>query len=198
MILFTEKVRKDGTFKYRELPNQRDPILRLNATDPSLCGILDKLILLEDKSDRSSISKTLVRDKADPCKFLKKKLEPVHFERFFTYNKARLTKNEAEYKEFIEKLMEILNQRGNVTLAFESSASHVPTRTFKTNEALTRARADKAKQMVMESVTEAGGDASKVNVANYTTLVQGPEYQNDYETNRETYEQFQYIKIVAR
>ena len=137
-------------------------------------------------------------DKADPCKFLKKKLEPVHFDRYFTYNKAKLTPDEPEYKEFIDKLIVILNERGNVTLAFESSASHVPTRSFKNNEALTRARADKAKNMVMESVKAAGGDASKLNVANYTTLVQGPEYNNDYDTNREVYEQFQYIKIVAR
>lgn len=197
-VLFSEKVRKDGTFKYRELAPGQPNIFRLNADDPTLCGTLNKVHLLSDKADFESVEKTLVSDKKDPCRFLKKKLEPVNFERYFTYNKAKLTKQDDDFVYFMEKLMEILNERGNVTIAFESSASQVPTTTFKTNEALTRARADKAKKMVLESVSERGGDPSKLHVANYTTLVQGPEYKNDFDTNREVYEQFQYIKIVAR
>ena len=50
----------------------------------------------------------------------------------------------------------------------------------------------------MDALKAKGVDTSKVNIVAYSTLVQGPEYNDDWKTNKETYEKYQYIKINAK
>ena len=82
-------------------------------------------------------------------------------------------------------------------ITIESSASTVPTRTFKTNENLAKLRASNAKDKLSKALTKNGVKKSQLVFSDSKAVVQGPEYQKDAIENMAVYEQYQYIKIKA-
>ena len=94
---------------------------------------------------------------------------------------------------------EILNQlkdgRGSVTIKVNSSASHVPTKKFGSNEKLARLRAENIKYDLVQWFQKKGV-SNQVVIIVETSAVQGPEYEND-ESNRSKYEDFQYVRLVT-
>lgn len=196
--LFNDPVR-DGYFKYREIPEGGKTLFLIKANDKPLCDELEIELISEDLK---VIGKT-VRDKN--CKYIYQKdpviiseSKPTKFEKFYNYNQKDINKSNKEFKKFIDEVMDIIKARGKVDMTFESSASKVPTTTFVTNENLTLKRANDAKDRVMEALKSKGVDTKKVNIVAYSTLVQGPEFNDDWIENKETYEKFQYIKINAK
>ncbi len=167
----------------------------LESSDGSLCEKLE-IVFLADRNDEASASTryALISD----CKYGKKAPDKHYFEHFFTYNKSRISTSDKAFVELIDGILASLKMHGTVGIGIESSASRVPTRSFSNNEELTKKRAEQAKDLVFGAVKERGGDVSKLEITNFTTLVQGPKYQNDFEKNREVYEQFQYIKVNAQ
>lgn len=199
--LFNDPVR-DGYFKYRELPDGAKTLFLLKSNDKPLCDELEIILISEDKQE---IGKT-IRD--ENCKYRYQKdpvvtvnnidAKPVNFEQFYKYNKKDIQKSNSDFKAFIEGVALLIKANGKADLVFESSASKVPTTTFVTNENLTLKRADDAKKRVMEALKLKGVDTSKINIVAYSTLVQGPEYNDDWKENKDTYEKYQYIKISAK
>lgn len=196
---FNDPVR-DGYFKYRELPDGRVPLFMLNVGDKPLCDELEIELLDENNN---VVGKT-IRD--ERCRYLYEKdpiiatidAKPTSFEQFYTYNKKDIKKADKIFKKFIDEVELLIKTNGKVDMVFESSASKVPTTTYKTNENLTLKRAEDAKNRVFEALKAKKVDTSKVNITAYSTLVQGPEYNDDWKTNKETYEKYQYIKIHAK
>ena len=92
----------------------------------------------------------------------------------------------------------IVGEKGKATLMISSSASKVPSAKFNGNDKLTVTRADAAKQAVTNSVSSKGIGADKLNFADMSTLVRGPEYQNDAQQNKDTYRNYQYVKIIVK
>jgi len=196
---FNDPVR-DGYFKYRELPDGKTPLFKLFVDDKPLCDELE--IELVDENN-NVVGKT-IRD--EKCRYTYQKdpllvnlnANPTSFEQYYTYNKKDIKKADKAFKKFIDEVELLIKANGKVDMVFESSASKVPTTTFKTNENLTLKRAEDAKKRVFEALKAKKIDTSKVNIVAYSTLVQGPEYNDDWKTNKTTYEKYQYIKINAK
>lgn len=201
---FNDPVR-DGYFKYRELPDGSIPLFRLLVDDKPLCEELE-IELLDEKNN--VVGKT-IRD--ERCRYIYNKVTvpvdsssiffysvPASFEQFYTYNKKDIKKADEAFKKFIIEVELLIKSNGKVDMVFESSASKVPTTTYKTNENLAKNRAEVAKNRVFEALKAKKVDTSKINIITYSTLVQGPEYNDDWKTNKETYEKFQYIKINTK
>ncbi len=195
---FNDPVR-DGFFKYRELPDGSMPLFTINVDGKPLCDEFE--IELVD-IDNKIIGKTK-RD--ERCKYHYEKDQPIFapagptaFEQFYTYNKKDIKKADKAFQKFITDVIAIIKANGTVDMVFESSASKVPTTTYKTNENLTLKRAEDAKTRVFEALKAKGIDTTKVKIVAYSTLVQGPEYNDDWKTNKDTYEKYQYIKINAK
>lgn len=123
---------------------------------------------------------------------------PVNYERYFTYNKNRVNAAEKKWKEFVDGVALLIEVNGVANISVESSASKVPTATYKTNENLSDIRAKRARERLETDLKALGVDTSKLTFSNMLALVQGPEYRNDAVARKSVYEQFQYVRLRAR
>lgn len=119
------------------------------------------------------------------------------FQLFFKYNKKEIDVDAADFKTFIDELSSCLTNNPTFEVVIESSASTVPTRTFRSNENLANLRAKNAREKVLKALTQKGVKKSQIIFSDTKALVQGPEYKKDAIENISVYEQYQYIKIKA-
>jgi hypothetical protein len=119
------------------------------------------------------------------------------FEENFTYNAIEIKGTKMDFNAFIKETGIIINQKGSVEIFIQSSASKVPTTTFKTNKKLSEKRAEWTKERIEKALNDAGFPSEKFKIKTESS-VQGPNYKNDYETNMTEYEKYQFIKVVSR
>lgn len=93
--------------------------------------------------------------------------------------------------------MELYNKNGMLNITLFASASQVPTRAYKNNKELAMARAEKAKEQLIEALKAKGVDESKITFVKVKAIVDGPQYNIDYLVNRALYEKYQFVKITA-
>jgi hypothetical protein len=120
--------------------------------------------------------------------------QDITLKHYFDYNADKLTTKEGKLLDFVTQVESMLTKgRENVTIAINSSASYVPTTTFKTNDLLAKSR---AKQMEKElnAYFKAKGLTNKVKVKITAAVVQGPAYENDRD-NTEKYRPYQFIEL---
>ena len=84
--------------------------------------------------------------------------------------------------------------RERVTINVYSSASRVPTKTYSTNENLTRIRAENMKYDLIAHFEKDERFKGRVNVVIITAIVQGPEYIKDAR-NTNKYDPYQYVGL---
>jgi hypothetical protein len=120
----------------------------------------------------------------------------LEFMHYFEYNKNKLTVKKGELKQFVKEVEKQLeeNCREEVTINVYSSASHVPTKTYKTNENLTRIRAENMKYDLIAHFEADERFKGRVNVVIVTAIVQGPEYIKDA-VNTKKYGPYQYVGL---
>ena len=123
-------------------------------------------------------------------------MDNLNFELYFSYNQKDFTTKKEEFRDFCDQLKNCLETNPGSIIAIEASASKVPTRRYRTNERLAKARASTAERKVITALTKRNVKKSEINIEK-NELVQGPEYNKDARENKATYEQFQYIKIKA-
>lgn len=126
----------------------------------------------------------------DPCSS-----QNSYYELFFKYNKKEIDNEAADFKRFIDALSLCIAKNPSFEISIESSASTVPTRTFRSNENLANLRAKAAKEKVSKALVEKGVKKDQLKFGNINASVQGPEYKKDAVENMSVYEQYQYIKI---
>lgn len=119
------------------------------------------------------------------------------FAQFFAYNAKDINENDARWKEFVEVVVGLIDKNGEARVVIEASASKVPTRTFGTNENLSRQRMEDARTRLVEAIKARGKDANLLKLEAVNNLVQGPRYQGDYQ-NTDKYGKFQYAKLKVR
>jgi hypothetical protein len=119
------------------------------------------------------------------------------FIKYFDYNDKKLTKSDNALKEEINKLIAKAGNNSKIILSIEGSASKVPTKTWGTNKTLAIERATEAQQLVTQLLIEKGIDKNNIKVASIQSLVQGPNYANDYK-NIEKYKPYQFIKVSLK
>ncbi len=120
------------------------------------------------------------------------------FDKYFGYNEKDINLDESRFKLFISDVISMMNKNGTVDLEIEGSASRVPTTTWKSNEILANSRANDGMTLILNELERQGVARNKINITSVKGLIQGPRYKGDFDKNRTTYEQFQYIRIVAK
>jgi len=115
---------------------------------------------------------------------------------YFKYNMNEVDESAPEYKQFIDKLVEIKNAGGKITLNVNASASTVPSKQFKNNAELAGVRANGTIAKIKNSLKQKGIAEGDVNIAVNRSFVSGPAYKGDYQ-NTDKYGKFQYVKVCA-
>lgn len=123
--------------------------------------------------------------------------EVMFYQEFFDYNKVEIRADASDYKNFLLQVEKVVQEKGKATLMIESSSSKVPS-SSSDNKALSLKRAENAKNAIVKSMSEKSIGADKLNFADMSTLVRGPEYQNDAKENRATYKSYQYVKVIVK
>lgn len=120
-------------------------------------------------------------------------LEYMHY---FEYNKNKLSVKKGDLKKFVKEVKTQLEEdcRENVTINVYSSASNVPTKTYETNENLTRIRAENMKYDLIAYFENEEEFKGRVNVVIVTAIVQGPEYSKDAKDTKK-YGPYQYVGL---
>jgi len=149
---------------------------------------INKLTLLNEKD-----SKTVI-DNNNNTNTTENKNVLASYQEFFNYNVKEINATNAKYLELISKVLESVNGGKKVTIEIEASASKVPTRTFKSNDALAKNRGEEAKKSIMKLLTDKGINMNKISFKKIKSLVQGPDYKGDFE-DKDTYEKYQYVII---
>jgi tetratricopeptide (TPR) repeat protein len=156
--------------------------------------VIDKVITLGDLSLSDSnpdpdADTTITQNTID-------NIEPISFQKFYGYNEKGVESEEERFKTFLSGIQSIIEQKGNVNIEVEGSASYVPTRTFGSNKKLSTYRSNEAKEMLMNKLKAAGVNLTKVKIVAINSVVQGPKYKGDFK-DTEKYSKFQYIKLKA-
>ncbi|MBA3972355.1 MAG: PD40 domain-containing protein, partial [Bacteroidetes bacterium] len=119
------------------------------------------------------------------------------FQLFFGYNKKDIEKDAVDFATFVNELSNCLVNNSNFIIDIESSASRVPTATYRSNEHLADLRAKNAMERIEKALIKKGVKKTQIVFSKPKAMVQGPEYKKDAIENSGTYGQFQYIKIKA-
>lgn len=119
------------------------------------------------------------------------------FAKFYAYNAKDIDQSDARWKQFIDVVVGLIDKNGQARVVIEASASKVPTRTYGTNENLSRKRMEDARQRLVEAVTARGKDANALRLEAVNSLVLGPRYEGDYQ-NTDKYGKYQYVKLKVR
>lgn len=122
----------------------------------------------------------------------------AYFQKYFTYNMKDISETNKEFVSFIQDIEELVKLRGDAKIIITSSASKVPTRTWKTNSILTRKRAYDTKALLESVFAKQGIKPEQYNFVDINTLITGPEYKGDYLTSKSTYEKYQYVRIFIK
>ena len=122
----------------------------------------------------------------------------AYFQRYFIYNAKDINQQNNEFVMFVNDIAKLVELRGYADIVITSSASKVPTKTWKTNSILTKRRAYDTKRLLEEIFKAKGIKESQYNFVDINTLITGPEYKGDWDTNKSTYEKYQYVRIFVK
>lgn len=122
----------------------------------------------------------------------------AYFQKYFIYNAKDISETNKEFVAFIKDIGELVKLRGDAKIIITSSASKVPTRTWKTNTILTKKRAYDTKALLERVFAKQGIKKDQYNFVDINTLITGPEYKGDYIENKSTYEKYQYVRIFIK
>lgn len=125
----------------------------------------------------------------------KARFGPAEFTQKFDFNEKLIETADKKFREFVLSLLPLLERHGDVKVQIESSASTVPTKSYSSNEELTKARAEAARDEIFRILQEAGARADRLAFDPIKTLVQGPEYEAGRKLSADQYLPFQYVKI---
>ena len=206
---YTDNVDCGGRFLFREMDSERNYLLEIETEESDLCADLQLILVDGDSKER------IPQPKKSDCEFVYNVVGPpvdkdsavyqvstntkeITFEKHYGYNKKGISASDPEFKAFIADLKQKVKDNGSVSIEISSSASKVPTTTFKSNERLAKSRASDAKAEIIRALKAEGVDISKVRFPAMTSLVLGPSYRNDYDSNKATYQKYQYVKVSAK
>jgi hypothetical protein len=119
------------------------------------------------------------------------------YQQYFNYNNKSINTSDAKYKDMVNKAVEQSKSAGKITVEIESSASHVPTKTYGTNVNLASKRANDAKENIIKSLVNKGVKKENIIIKNLNSNVSGPKYNSDF-NNTSVYEKYQFVIIKIK
>ncbi|MCH2225654.1 MAG: hypothetical protein MK066_12860, partial [Crocinitomicaceae bacterium] len=121
----------------------------------------------------------------------------LEFMHYFAYNKNKLSTSKGDLKKFVKSAeAQLKDGREEITINVFSSASHVPTRTYHSNENLAKIRAENMKYDLISHFEKKEKYKGKVNVVIVSSTVQGPEYERDA-SNKDKYSPYQFVGLTT-
>lgn len=116
------------------------------------------------------------------------------YQEYFNYNIKEINTSNPNYIDLINKAVKQVNAKGKIYIDIESSSSKVPTKTYKSNQNLSKLRLSEAQEIIISSLVTKGIAKENIIINDTKSLVQGPKYVGDYK-NESKYKDFQYIII---
>lgn len=132
-------------------------------------------------------------DKDDKDDFV---FNPVTLTHYFGYNKNKLSTSEGEMNAFIAAVEDQLsNGRESITINIQSSASKVPTRTFKNNMTLAETRGENIRKALYDYFSKESDFEGRVKINVQKAGVNGPRYTSGSGSNIDRYVAYQFVKL---
>lgn len=178
--------------KYRAIYKINDSILLDEVVDAprgNKYNVIRREIPYGTPPDSSKGTDASALAKCDPARSA--------YQIYFKYNKKQIDVKSKEFQSFINALADCIKNNPGMSVEIESSASQVPTSTFRTNENLANKRAEEAKQAVLKSLLKLGLKEDQIKFV-VNAKVQGPEYKKDAQENMSEYEKFQFVKVRTK
>ena len=121
---------------------------------------------------------------------------PVTLTHYFGYNNNKLSTSEGEMNAFISAVEDQLsNGRESITINIQSSASKVPTRTFKNNMTLAETRGENIRKALYDYFSKESNFEGRVKINIQKAGVNGPGYTPGSGSNIERYVAYQFVKL---
>ncbi len=196
---------RDGLFMSGLKPCKTYTIAYFNASDSKImyeesftteCSLdyqeIYRELILDVPNRAIIVPKDTINDIAPVDIVAFKNLEFLHY---FDYNKNKLYTDKGKLKDFVKEIEAQLKEgRPTITINIYSSASHVPTKTYETNEKLTAIRAENMKYDLLTYFDSKEEYKGKVNVVIVSAIVDGPEYVKDF-TKQKKYKPYQFVGL---
>lgn len=159
--------------------------------------LIDTTILSTNDSIASPLLSSTADSVASPLMPVTKISNAV-FEMNYDYNIFGISDENKNYQKFISDLVNIVKVTGKVTLSLESSASTVPTTTYKSNHNLALIRLNEAADKIKKDLLRSGVKEDQIFIDTFNATVQGPVYNDDFEINKSAYLPYQYFKAKSK
>ncbi|MBL4594777.1 MAG: PD40 domain-containing protein, partial [Flavobacteriales bacterium] len=111
------------------------------------------------------------------------------YQDFYSYNSKEFNTNSSQFTTLINNAANKVKDGNKIYIDIESSASRVPTKTYKSNINLASLRGDEAKQLIINSLKEKGISEDNIVINKINSIVSGPKYTGDF-NNTEKYQKF--------
>jgi hypothetical protein len=195
VLIYKDFINKYGQFPYKELDPSKDHLFKIEESDFTFCD--DLTLNLVDTANNILDTYTFganCESTPSVTEFSDILTTPI-FQYNFGYNKDKFNTKNAALKLYVKGIKQLIDAGKNVTILVYSSASKVPTRSYKNNYELSRKRQQTGKTILTKILKSEGIDVSKINFIDKEALVQGPDYNNDAKEKQSIYQRYQYIKF---
>lgn len=118
----------------------------------------------------------------------------AEYNQFFGYNQKADNVDSDDFQLFIETVAYEISTKDSAFVGIESSASHVPTKTYKNNIDLAKNRAKSAATRIKEALIAKNISTDRLVFLPEKCVVQGPAYKKDFDSNSKEYGLYQYVK----
>jgi hypothetical protein len=172
--------------------NKNNPSDNNNKTNSDRVAALEAIIAdLKNQIDNMSKTNNVNTNYAPSGNVI------ASYQEYFNYNNKSVNTSDAKYTDMVNKAFEQSKSAGKVTIEIESSASHVPTKTYGTNVNLASKRANDAKENIIKSLVNKGVKKENIIITNLNSNVSGPKYNSDF-NNTSVYEKYQFVIIKIK
>ena len=128
---------------------------------------------------------------------LPKGADTASYKSQFDYNHKTLAATDSGFQQLLEKMAYWHSKGYKIRVNIQSSASKVPTQSYKNNQLLASQRAKTAAGLLRNTAAGKGILPAIESIKIDWAKVQGPAYNNDHEKNSHLYEPYQYVKFYA-
>mgnify|MGYP000577882215 CR=1 FL=1 len=125
-------------------------------------------------------------------------LDEYSYTQHFGYNKNKIDRRNPDYIKMINGALKNVKKTRRLVIAIKSSASKVPSRSFRTNDALAYKRAIDAQRHIKSELMSKGVSSKYIIFQEVDSSVNGPEYNSSKPQSREVFEEYQYVTITIK